>query len=128
MVALAPMVAPRRTGVGRNSLLRSISARGLLTLVKTHEGAAEDAVLQAHAVIERDVVLNLAAVAEHDVAADHDVLPDDAVPPDPAVPHDVAEMPDAGAGADLAGLVHIGAFVDRHRRVDAGHARRSRKG
>ena len=38
MVALAPIVAPRLTSVGRNSFLRSISARGLLTLVNTQDG------------------------------------------------------------------------------------------
>src|SRR6516164_7163182 len=38
MVALAPIVVPRLTRVWRNSLLRSISARGLLTLVNTQEG------------------------------------------------------------------------------------------
>src|SRR5262249_31247341 len=38
MVALAPIVAPRLTRVWRNSLFRSISARGLLTLVNTQEG------------------------------------------------------------------------------------------
>jgi hypothetical protein len=38
MVALAPIVAPRFTSVGRNSFLRSISARGFMTLVKTQEG------------------------------------------------------------------------------------------
>ena len=36
--ALAPIVAPRLTIVGRNSLLRMISARGLVTLVKTQDG------------------------------------------------------------------------------------------
>src|SRR5215510_16278646 len=38
MVALAPMVAPRLTKVFLNSNLRSISARGLLTLVNTQDG------------------------------------------------------------------------------------------
>ena len=38
MVALAPMVAPRSTWVVRNSVLRSTSARGFRTLVKTHDG------------------------------------------------------------------------------------------
>src|SRR5262249_13077531 len=38
MVALAPIVLPRLTRVWRNSLLRSISARGLLTLVNTQDG------------------------------------------------------------------------------------------
>src|SRR5262245_13464968 len=38
MVAFAPIVVPRLTRVWRNSLFRSISARGLLTLVNTHEG------------------------------------------------------------------------------------------
>src|SRR5262245_3461465 len=38
MVALAPIVVPRLTRVWRNSLFRSISARGLLTFVNTQEG------------------------------------------------------------------------------------------
>ena len=38
MVALAPIVAPFLTRVGRNSLLRSISARGFMTLVNTQDG------------------------------------------------------------------------------------------
>ena len=38
IVALAPIVAPRLTKVGRNSSFRSTSARGLLTLVKTQDG------------------------------------------------------------------------------------------
>src|SRR5262245_16608318 len=38
MVALAPIVVPRLTSVWRNSLFRSSSARGLLTLVNTQEG------------------------------------------------------------------------------------------
>ena len=37
-VVPAPSVAPRRTTVGRYSLLRTISARGLMTLVKTTDG------------------------------------------------------------------------------------------
>ena len=37
-VAFAPIVAPRRTRVARNAFLRSISARGLLTLVNTQDG------------------------------------------------------------------------------------------
>jgi hypothetical protein len=37
-VALAPIVAPRPTRVDLNSALRSISARGVLTLVNTQLG------------------------------------------------------------------------------------------
>ena len=37
-VALAPMVAPRRTIVGRNSCLRETWLRGLMTLVNTMLG------------------------------------------------------------------------------------------
>src|SRR5690242_536568 len=38
MVALAPIVAPRPTRVGANSSFRSTWARGVRTLVKTHDG------------------------------------------------------------------------------------------
>ena len=38
IVEFAPMVAPRLTRVSRNSSFRSTSARGLMTLVNTHDG------------------------------------------------------------------------------------------
>jgi len=38
IVALAPIVAPRPTRVGSNSVLRDTCARACLTLVNTHDG------------------------------------------------------------------------------------------
>ena len=89
-------------------------------------GAAEDAVLQDHAFIQRHVVLYLAAVPHDDVRANHDVLPDDAVPPHPAVPHEVAEVPDPGSSADVARFVHVSALVDLHGGMHAALGRTGR--
>ena len=63
MVALAPMVAPRRRASGGTRLARNCGAR--IDDVGEHAArAAEDVVLQRHALVETDVVLDLAVVAD----------------------------------------------------------------
>ena len=70
-----------------------------------HRGAAEDVILEHHAVIQRDVVLDLHVVADDDVAGNEDVLAEIAVPAEARAARHVTEVPDLRALADLARLV-----------------------
>ena len=72
MVQLAPSVAPDARLA--KLALRSIKARGLMTLVNTIEGP-QDIVLQGDALVDGDVVLYFAAVANLHVAIYVYVLP-----------------------------------------------------
>ena len=79
-------------------------------------GAAEHPVFEGDTLVDRDIVLDLAAVADRHVGTSHDILAERAIPADPGTRQNMNEMPNAGAGTDLARLVEISRFVHLHAR------------
>ena len=85
---------------------------GVVDICEDHRGAAEDAVFEGDAFIDRDVVLNFALFADCGVGADDDILADVAVLADLRAGEDVGEVPDFGAFADFNVFVDDGGGVD----------------
>ncbi len=113
MVALAPIVAPRLTRVSRNSTLRSMKARGLLTLVKTQEGPKKRR-LREDALVYRDIILDLAIIAYRHARSSHDVSgPARNVRDHCPAARTWAKCQIFGAGADEAPSSHVCAFMNR---------------
>jgi len=104
IVALAPMEAPRRTTVGAYCEWRKTSDLGLVTLVNTHDGP-QNTFFRDYAGIQRDVVLELAVGTNAHARCGEDLLPEVAALADRGVFANVAEVPNPGAGYDLAGLI-----------------------
>ena len=65
IVALAPIVAPRLTSVGRNSDFALDLGARVVDVGEDAGRAAEHAVLEGHALIDRDIVLDLARCRRH---------------------------------------------------------------
>ena len=111
IVALAPMVAPRRMSVFSYRLWRLTCDAGIGD-VGQHAGRAEKHVVLNHRPrVDGDVVLHLDVVADDHAAVDVHVLAEDAALADLRPLHDMAEVPDLGAGADLCAVVDVGRFV-----------------
>src|SRR5204862_6210092 len=70
-------------------------------------GAAEHPIFEGDALVNRDIVLDFAAVADRHVGTGHDILAQRAIPADPGTRQNVDEVPNPGAGTDLAGLIDI---------------------
>src|SRR6185437_5249608 len=75
-------------------------------------GAAEDAFLESHALIDRDVVLDLALIADVDIRTGHDVLSKRAAAANARARQDMAEMPDLRPLADVAAVIDNSARVN----------------
>lgn len=89
-----------------------ILAAGILDVGEDGRRAAEDVILEGHALVDRNVVLDLDEVPDDDVVGDIDVLAQHAAPADPGAALDMAEVPDLRPLADPDVLVDERAFVD----------------
>src|SRR2546428_8249303 len=86
--------------------------------VREHDRrAAEHAVFQRHAVVDRDVVLDFDAGAHDGAVGDIDILADGAPWTYRRPFRDMREVPDARSLSDRARIVHAGRLVSPERPV-----------
>jgi hypothetical protein len=89
---------------------------------KNHRWPTENVVFQFHTRVQGDVVLNFDVVANAYSAGDVYVLPQNAHTSDPAFSHYMRKMPDLGAVADFAWLVHYRARMHKKTPLRSGLA------